>query len=734
MASLAGPAVGLRMAENERRTGPAMLSDFRARIIDDRPAGSSVLDELDADPGISWVDARSALSEEWRTAVSEAEKLPAMSFRWAYYPWRRTAVSVPDPDSFRRLRLDRNRNKITAAEQDALGRLRIGIAGLSVGHAVAHVLAMEGLAGELRLADFDDIELSNLNRIPATLLDLGSNKALVAARRVAEIDPYLSVEVFADGVWESNLEEFLTGLDLVIDECDSLDMKLRIREQARRLRIPVMMETNDRGTFDVERFDLEPDRPIFHGLLAGVRAEDLAGLSARDKVPHAMKIVQVNELSGRMAASMVEVGRTVAGWPQLGGEVQLGAATVAAAVRRFGSRGPLPSGRVRVDLDSLLDDLTEPPTERAGELSDDDVELSMPAHDARRPIDAVVEAVQWAPSGGNSQPWQVSVPEPSVVEIRVARSRTSRMDVRLRGSYVAIGAATFNARVAAARWDKNAVVRSDGGHGDLLARVELTDRPADPALARLYGPMRHRMTNRGFGDGRPLTDEVRAALVQAATAENAALRILEGAAPLDEVAEILAAADRVRFLTPELHEDMMSEVKWPGEDSLDLGLDVRTLMDDEVDQLKLRVAARPDVMSYLAHWDVGDALGDPTRDRVKSSAAVAVVTVAGQQDVDYLRGGVALERVWIVAQTLGLAVQPVSPVFLYGTTPAELQGLSARYADDLADLSSRFRQLVQVSADESMILVLRLSRGVGQAVRSRRLPREVVFDHRRKSE
>ena len=44
-------------------------------------------------------------------------------------------------------------------------------------------------------------------------------------------------------------------------------MKLLVREMARERRIPVLMETSDRGVLDVERFDLEPDRPIFHGLL-----------------------------------------------------------------------------------------------------------------------------------------------------------------------------------------------------------------------------------------------------------------------------------------------------------------------------------------------------------------------------------------------------------------------------------------------------------------------------------
>ena len=85
-------------------------------------------------------------------------------------------------------------------EQARQRTLRIGVVGLSAGHSIAHVLAMEGLAGELRLADFDTVELSNLNRIPASVLDLGVNKAVVAARRIGEIDPYLRVLTIPEGI------------------------------------------------------------------------------------------------------------------------------------------------------------------------------------------------------------------------------------------------------------------------------------------------------------------------------------------------------------------------------------------------------------------------------------------------------------------------------------------------------------------------------------------------------
>ena len=125
-----------------------------------------------------------------------------------------------------------------ADEQDTLGHLRIGVVGLSVGHVIAHTLALEGLCGELRLADMDTIELSNLNRIPASVLDLGLNKAVLAARRVGELDPYCAVTIFPQGLSKENLDSFLDGLDIVVEECDSLDIKLLVREAARRRRHP----------------------------------------------------------------------------------------------------------------------------------------------------------------------------------------------------------------------------------------------------------------------------------------------------------------------------------------------------------------------------------------------------------------------------------------------------------------------------------------------------------------
>lgn len=280
---------------------------------------------------------------------------------------------------------------------DTLAGLRIGVVGLSVGHAIAHTLAAEGLCGELRLADFDTLELSNLNRVPATVFDIGVNKAIVAARRIAELDPYLPVTVSTSGITQDSIDGFLDGLDVVVEECDSLDIKAAVREAARQRRIPVVMASSDRGLIDVERYDQDPQRPILHGLLGAISTADLAGLSSSDKVPHVLRIVDAARLSDRGAASLVEVGRSLSTWPQLAGDIAVGAASVAEAVRRIGLGEALPSGRVRIDVSSALDSIAEP--EPPATIAPATSTATDAPDDSQPVLTAVATAIQRAPSG-----------------------------------------------------------------------------------------------------------------------------------------------------------------------------------------------------------------------------------------------------------------------------------------------------------------------------------------------
>lgn len=687
-------------------------------LVETDPHDLHLLTELRADSGIEFIDTSELQRNELRGLLPAPDpETLAEPTRWVYYPWRRTVIALLGPLGCGAARLNRNRNLITADEQRRLKRLRVGVAGLSVGHAIAHLIAQEGLCGHVRLADFDDLELSNLNRVPATLFDIGSNKATVAARRIAELDPYLPVEVFDRGITPDSVDAFLDGVDILVEECDSLDTKVLVREAARARGIPVLMATGDRGTLDVERFDLEPDRRILHGLLGDLELSDLAGLASEDKIPYALRMMDGAALSPRMAASLVEVGTTLATWPQVVAEVAQSAALVAEAVRRIGLGEELASGRVRVDIARHLDSID------SGEAHEQVVDAAEQHRDAPAATDAVgraVAAAVRAPSGGNAQPWRISADEQSIT-IALAPEYTSTMDVAHRASAVAVGAAAFNARVSAAADGMLGPVTFEAGDvtGPLRAVLRL-EQGSDPDLAALYDAMLARETNRHHGKQAAPPSDVVDSFQAAALREGARLHLLTAPDEVAAAAGILAESDRIRYLTPHLHAEMISEVRFVGDPSQDSGIDVASLELAPADLVKLDVLRRPEVMARLAGWDLGNALGSDTRERVLASSYLAVVTVDGTTLTDYARAGGAVEAVWVIAQKSGLAVQPISPVFLYAHDAGDLATLSPAYAPTLQRLMDDFRALSAITPGESTALVLRFADAPATSVRSQR--------------
>ncbi|MEU6488514.1 ThiF family adenylyltransferase [Streptomyces sp. NPDC046887] len=283
---------------------------------------------------------------------------------WVWYPWTGRLVHLLPAEEFRLVRTDRNRDKITRAEQQRLLGRRIGVIGLSVGNSAALTCALEGVGGSFRLADFDRVGLANLNRLRAGVHDLGVEKTVLCARQMYEIDPYLDIEIHRAGVTEETIGDFFdgpgapgapgVGLDLLVEECDTLWVKAAAREHARARRVPVLMDANDRGLLDVERFDLEPDRPLFHGRAGAVTARDVLSLDAGASRELLLRIVDESRLSPAMTDALGRIGRTLSSWPQLASGVALGGALVADAARRVLLGAPVPSGRYYVDLEALV--------------------------------------------------------------------------------------------------------------------------------------------------------------------------------------------------------------------------------------------------------------------------------------------------------------------------------------------------------------------------------------------
>ncbi|MGP8009209.1 MAG: hypothetical protein ACLPKZ_03000, partial [Acidimicrobiales bacterium] len=84
------------------------------------------------------------------------------------------------------------------------------------------------------------------------------------------------------------------------------------------------------------------------------------------------------------------------------------------------------------------------------------------------------------------------------------------------------------------------------------------------------------------------------------------------------------------------------------------------------------------------------------------------------------------------AELHGLALQPVSPLFLYATNEADLVGLGGeRYLDEMYELSQQFNKAWDLEEGEVMAMVMRVIHAPPPSVHSIRRPLSEVLTHDR---
>ncbi len=666
---------------------------------------------------------------------------------WVYYPWSYKLVHIVDKEEFIEIRTSRNQYKITKEEREKLSKLKVGVVGLSVGQSVSVTMAMERGFGEIRLADFDLLELTNLNRIRTGIHNLSVPKAIAVAREIAEIDPFLKTVCYTDGLTTENMDDFFTKggqLDILVDECDGLDIKILARIKARELGIPVVMDMSDRGTLDVERFDLEPDRPLLHGMIDHLNIDEIGGdLTNEEKIPFLLAMIGIDTLSTRLKASMVEVGQTITTWPQLASAVALGGALCADVCRRIALDKYHGSGRYFVDIEEQIGDPKTPfdPTQFGGfpELTNEEMNKMMLGEGnggselSEAEVAKIVEAATLAPTGGNNQPWKW-VYKNNVLHLFHEKSITySFGDFNDMVSHIGLGAALENLVLKAHEMGYEVQVNEFPNQQDLryIASVifsNSSDNTEAHLVDNLADTIAVRTTNRKVVERQLLEpDTIDFIRESVKTMPGAEFHVLEDENDLKEIAQICSSVERLRFMHPWGHYDFYTkEMRWSKEEAektMD-GLDIRTLELSASDEAGLLVAKDPSVIEMLNKLEGGKAFEKISKDAVASSSAVCLITMPEFSPINYINGGRAMQRAWLAANKKGVSFHPVSsPLFffakmMYGDGSDMPQAMIA----ELKALRKRFESLIQTGDNKGEVFLFRLAKAGEPSVRSLRKP------------
>lgn len=116
--------------------------------------------------------------------------------------------------------------------------LVIGLGGL--GSPVSIYLAASGV-GELTLADFDAVDLSNLQRqIVHTTDSIGAQKTESARRSLEAINPETRIRTISEKLNLERLEQEVEAADVVVDCTDNFEVRYAINDAALKTKTPLV--------------------------------------------------------------------------------------------------------------------------------------------------------------------------------------------------------------------------------------------------------------------------------------------------------------------------------------------------------------------------------------------------------------------------------------------------------------------------------------------------------------
>jgi adenylyltransferase/sulfurtransferase len=151
--------------------------------------------------------------------------------------------------------------------QERLLAARVLVVGLGgLGSAAALYLVAAGV-GTLLVADFDTVDLSNLQRqILHTTERIGMPKVDSASQSLTALNPDVRVEGFKGAANADTLPALIANADAVVDGCDNFATRFAVNEACFRARVPLISGAAIRAEGQVAVFSGKAGGPCYQCL------------------------------------------------------------------------------------------------------------------------------------------------------------------------------------------------------------------------------------------------------------------------------------------------------------------------------------------------------------------------------------------------------------------------------------------------------------------------------------
>ena len=280
----------------------------------------------------------------------------------------------------------------------------------------------------------------------------------------------------------------------------------------------------------------------------------------------------------------------------------------------------------------------------------------------------LIAAAGRAPSGDNTQPWQMTpCLDPLAIDFYLDPARDlSPMNAGQRMALIACGAAIQNVLLLARErgYNPRLSLKSAADFStspQLIARITLTEPLRPTACDHAERTILERVCNRRLYDARTVSPLILAELKQATPATHGIQTHWIADPPvLDSLASFVGDADRIMFGERSMRSAFLANVRFdlPPHARATEGLPLGSLEISKAQGAGMRaIGACPDMVFRAAG---GAAMfAAHARKLIRSASGLCLIAADSVADHADLRAGQALQRAWLTLTELGLAAQPM---------------------------------------------------------------------------
>lgn len=161
--------------------------------------------------------------------------------------------------------------------------LLVGCGG--VGGYALETLVRSGI-NNIDIIDFDNIELSNLNRqIISTQKNIKNSKVEEAKKRSLSINPKININIFKIFLNKENINELLNNnYDYIIDACDSIDTKVELIKFSVKNKIKIISCMGTAKKMDPTKLRITTLDKTKYDPLAKIMRKKIKDLDIKEKI------------------------------------------------------------------------------------------------------------------------------------------------------------------------------------------------------------------------------------------------------------------------------------------------------------------------------------------------------------------------------------------------------------------------------------------------------------------